>query len=149
MILDVQPLVKSLFCPIRPPPNGLFDSEASIPENWISLFGGGGWGGVKSFRSEGSKQWGRLWLSNNRRSNGNADNVNVLVGGSNPGWMTFGGGGGGGGVITRPGFEPPTKKTPVSCITIRPLFGLRRKVSPLLGAAFASDRNPNYVFLSD
>ena len=31
MILDVQPLVKSLFCPIRPFPNGFFDSEASIP----------------------------------------------------------------------------------------------------------------------
>ena len=31
MILDVQPLVKSLFCPIRPSPNGFFDSEASIP----------------------------------------------------------------------------------------------------------------------
>ena len=30
MILDVQPLVKSLFCPIRPSPNGFFDSEASI-----------------------------------------------------------------------------------------------------------------------
>ena len=31
MILDVQPLVKSLFCPIRPSPNGFFDSEASTP----------------------------------------------------------------------------------------------------------------------
>ena len=31
MILDLQPLVKSLFCPIRPSPNGFFDSEASTP----------------------------------------------------------------------------------------------------------------------
>ena len=31
MIFDVQPLVKSLFCPIRPSPNGFFYSEASIP----------------------------------------------------------------------------------------------------------------------
>ena len=31
MIFDVQPLVKSLFCPIRPSPNGFFDFEASIP----------------------------------------------------------------------------------------------------------------------
>ena len=31
MIFDVQPLVKSLFCLIRPSPNGFFDSEASIP----------------------------------------------------------------------------------------------------------------------
>ena len=31
MIFDVQPLVKSLFCPIRQSPNGFVDSEASIP----------------------------------------------------------------------------------------------------------------------
>ena len=31
MILDVHPLVKSLFCPIRPSPNGFFDFEASTP----------------------------------------------------------------------------------------------------------------------
>ena len=57
MILDVQPFVKSLFCPIRQSLNGFFDSEA-------------GGGGVKSFRSEGSKQWGDISQSHNRRSNG-------------------------------------------------------------------------------
>ena len=31
MIFDVQPLVKSLFCPIRQSSIGFFDSEASIP----------------------------------------------------------------------------------------------------------------------
>ena len=31
MTFDVQPLVNSLFCPIRQTPNGFFDSEASIP----------------------------------------------------------------------------------------------------------------------
>ena len=31
MIFDVQPLVKSLFCPIRQFSNGFFDPEASIP----------------------------------------------------------------------------------------------------------------------
>ena len=31
MIFDVQPLVKSLFCPIKRSPNGFFDSEACIP----------------------------------------------------------------------------------------------------------------------
>ena len=30
MILDVQPLVKSFFCPIKRSPNGFFDSEASF-----------------------------------------------------------------------------------------------------------------------
>ena len=38
--------------------------------------------GVKSFRSEGSKQWGSLPLSHNRRSNGNAAGANFLVGAS-------------------------------------------------------------------
>ena len=92
---------------------------------------------VKSFRSEGSKQWGSLSLSHNRRSNGNAADAKFLVGGSNPGWPTVGGGGSA--VFTRPGFEPPTKKTPVSCII------LRRKVSPLLGAASATDKKPQTV----
>ena len=81
---------------------------------------GGGWGGVKSFRSEGSKQWGSLSLSNNRRSNGNIADANFLVGGLNPGRLTVGGGGG---VCTGPGFGPPTKKIPIICITIRPLLG--------------------------
>ena len=65
-------------------------------------------GGVKIFRSEGSKQWGSLLLSSNRRSNGNAADANFSVGGSNPGRLTVGGGGAA--VFTRPGFEPPTKK---------------------------------------
>ena len=83
-----------------------------------------GWGGVKSFRSEGSKQWGSPSLPHNCRSNGNATDAKFLVGGSNLGWLTVGGGGGGA-MLTRPGFEPPTQKTLVSCITIRPLLGLR------------------------
>ena len=96
-------------------------------------------GGVKSFRSEGSKQWGSLSLSHNRRSSGDAADAKFLVGGSNPGRRNVGGGGGA--VFTRPGFESPTKKTLVSCITIRPLLGLR-KASPLLGAASATDKKP-------
>ena len=40
------------------------------PETGYHFFEGGG--GVKSFRSEGSKQWGSLSVSRNRRSNGNA-----------------------------------------------------------------------------
>ena len=31
MILDLQPVVKSLLCPVRPSPNGFFDFEASTP----------------------------------------------------------------------------------------------------------------------
>ena len=80
-------------------------------------------------------------LSHNRRSNGNAADAKFSVGGSNPGQPTVGGGGGGA-VFPRPGFEPPTKKTPVSCITIWPLLGLRQKVSALLGAASATDKKP-------
>ena len=105
---------------------------------------GGVWGGVKSFRSEGSKQWGNLSVSRNRRSNGNAADAKIFVGGSNPGRWTVGASRGGA-VFSRPGFEPPTEKTPVSSITIRPLLGLRRKVSPLLGAASATDKKTQTV----
>ena len=80
-------------------------------------------GGVKSFRSEGSKQWGSLSPSHNRRSNGNAADAKFSVGGSNPWWPTVGGVGGGAAVFIRRGVR--TKKTPVGCITIRPLLGLR------------------------
>ena len=46
MILDVQPLVKSLFCPIRPSPNGFFDCEPLSPNTGYHFFKGvGGWGG--------------------------------------------------------------------------------------------------------
>ena len=79
--------------------------------------------GVKSFRSHGSKQWGSLALSHNRRSNGIAADAKFSVGGSKPGQLTFGGGGGV--KFSQPGFEPPTKETPVACITIRPLLGLK------------------------
>ena len=51
-------------------------------------------------------------------------------------------GGGSGAVFTRPGFEPPTNRSAVSYTTIRPLLGLRRKISPLLGAASATDKKP-------
>ena len=49
-------------------------------------------------------------------------------------------GGAGGATFAPPVFEPPTKKSAVRCITIRPLRALRRKVSPLLGAASATDK---------
>ena len=100
----------------------------------------GGGGGVKSFRSEGSKQWGSLFRSDHRRSNGSAADKQFSVGGSNPGPPTVAGGGGA--VFTRPGFEPPTEKTRVGCATIRPLLDVVRVVSPLLGAASATDKKP-------
>ena len=45
MILDVWPLVKSLFCLTKQCPNGFFDSEASVPPKLdITFLGGGGVG---------------------------------------------------------------------------------------------------------
>ena len=99
--------------------------------------GGGSGGGVKSVRSEGSKPWGDVLLSHHRWSNGNTADAQFSVGGSNPGRPTAGGVGGT--TFAPPGFEPPTKKSAVGCITIRPLLTLRRKVSPLLGATDATD----------
>ena len=56
--------------------------------------GGGVGGGVKSFRSEGFKQWGSTLLMHNCWSNGNTADKRFLVGGLNPGRLTLGGGGG-------------------------------------------------------
>ena len=80
----------------------------------------GGGGGVKSFRSEGSKQWGGISLLHHCRSNGNAADAKFSVGGSNLGRPTVGGG-----IFARSGFEPPTNRSAVSCITVRPLLALK------------------------
>ena len=91
------------------------------------MLGGGGlggvWGGVKSFRSTGFKQWGSLALSQYRRSNGNATDAKFAVGGLLPGLLTFSGGGGD--KFSRPGYEPPAEEIAVGCITIRPLLDLQ------------------------
>ena len=62
MILDVQPLVKSFFCPIRRFPNGFFDSEASIPlklDNTFLRGGVGGMGGGQKFSLRRLQAMGR------------------------------------------------------------------------------------------
>ena len=102
--------------------------------------GGVGGGGVKSFCSEGSKQWGGVSLSHHCWSNGNAADAKFSVGGPKPGQPTMGGGGGA--IFAPSGFEPPTKGTVVVCITVRPLLALKCTISPLLGAASATDKKP-------
>ena len=84
--------------------------------------------GSTNRNSEGSKQWGDSSLSHNSRSTGNAADAKFSVGGSNRGRLTVGGGGGGGGgaIFTRPGFEPPTKKTPVSCVLLQCVLGFTK-----------------------
>ena len=80
-------------------------------------------GGVKSFSSEGFKQWGSTLLTHNCWSNGNTTNKKILVGGSNPGRLTLGGAGG---AKTHPaGFEPPTLDMARGCFTTRPLPDLK------------------------
>ena len=125
------------FSILRPlsPKTGYHFFEGGVGWGW----GDGGWGGVKSFRSEGSKQWGGISLSHHRRSNGNAADAKFFVGGSNPGRPTVGGGGA---KFARPRFEPPTIRTPGRRITIQPLLVLGQNVSPLLGAASATDKKP-------
>ena len=61
------------------------------PKTGYHFFEGGG---VKTFRSQGSKQWGSLSMSHNRWSNGNAADTKFFVNGSNPGRPIVGGGGG-------------------------------------------------------
>ena len=95
----------------------------TLPPKTGYPFLGGGVGGLKSFRSKGCKQWESLAISHNRRSNGNAADAKFSVGGSNPGPLAFGGGGGI--KFSRQGIEPPTKDSPVGCITIRTLLALK------------------------
>ena len=45
MIFDVQPLVKSLFCPIRPPPMDFLILRPLSPKTGQHFFEGVGWGG--------------------------------------------------------------------------------------------------------
>ena len=113
---------------------GLFENhleerllDQALDITFLRGLGVGGVGGVKSFCSEASKQWGRTSLAHSCWSNGNAADGKSLVGGSNPGRLTVGGGGGGGGgglTFTLPGFEPPTKTAPAGCTTARSLLGL-------------------------
>ena len=98
-------------------------------------------GGGQKFSLRRLQAVGSLFQSDHRRSNGSPADAKFSVGGSNPGPRTVAGGGGGA-VFTRPGFQPPTKKTLVSCTTVRPLLDLVRNVSPLLGAASATDKKP-------
>ena len=97
-------------------------------------------GGGQKFSLRRLQQWGDSSLWHPRRSNGNAADATFSVGGSTPGRLT--GCGGGGATPTRPGLEPPTKGTPISCFTIRPLLELRQNVSPLLGAVSVTDKKP-------
>ena len=98
------------------------------------------WGGVKSFRSKGSKQWEHTLLSHSCWSNGNAANIRFAVVGSNPGRPTFGGV-----KFTPPGVEPTTEETSAGCTTVRPLLNLVvLRCAPLLGAASATDKKPMF-----
>ena len=103
----------------------------------------GGLGGVKSFRSEGFKQWGSTVVTHNCWLNGNTADQRFCVAGSNPDRLTLGGGGGGGGAkMRRLGFEPSTLTAVSDCLTTRPLPDLKWRASPLLGAASVTDKKP-------
>ena len=58
MILDVKPLVKSLCCPIRPPPMEFLILRPLSPKTGYQVFeggvGGGEWGGSKVFAQKAS-----------------------------------------------------------------------------------------------
>ena len=101
----------------------------------------------KTFRSEGSKQWGSLLLSSNCRSNGNAADANFLVGGLNPGRLTVGGGGAA--VFTGPGFKPPTKKIWSTALPFGHCLVRGGRSPHCLGPRLPLTENPNCVFLCD
>ena len=59
MIFDVQPLVKSLFCPMRQSPNGFFDSDCLYPLKLDITFLRGGMGGGQKFSLRSLQAMGR------------------------------------------------------------------------------------------
>ena len=77
-----------------------------------------------------------------QRSNGSAADTRYAGVGSNPDLLTFGAAAGGGAKVGRLGFEPPTTRMPAGCVATRPLLGLWRMASLLLGAASATDKKP-------
>ena len=109
MIFDVQPLVKSSFCPIRPSPNGFFDSEGLYPLKPDIIVLGAGVGGskvcaqkfvLKSLCSERGTNWAAM----------TGRPAPAAVGGL--------------------GFEPSTCTAVVVYITVRPCLGLTVSVLP-------------------
>ena len=87
---------------------------------------GGGGGGSKVFAEQ---QWGSQQLPHHCRSNGNAADAWFRVGGSIPGLLTFAAAAPLQ-TFSAPGFEPPTQKLAVACITIRPLLILATRMLP-------------------
>ena len=71
-------------------------------------------GGSKVFAQKAPSSGVAYGCDIKRRSNGNAADF----GGLNPGRLTVVGGAAA--MFARPGFEPPSKRSAVSCITIRP-----------------------------
>ena len=146
MILDVQPLVKSLFCPIRASPNGFFDFEASTPLNLDITFLRGG-GGSKVFAQKATSSGEAQPSSYSRRSNGNASDAKFAVGGSNPGLLTFGAGGGA--KFTRSGFEPPTADVLPDALPLGHWVICAEGPPRWLGPHLPLTKNPNCVYVSD
>ena len=102
---------------------------------------GWGMGGVKSFRSEGSKQWGGIFsVTTNTGRMVIQLPAKLGAGGSVPGQSTVASDGGA--IFARSGLEPPITNTLTSRITIRPLLAINQMYSPLLGAAAATDKKP-------
>ena len=77
MIFDVQPLVKSFFCPIRESPNGFFILRPLSPETGYHILGMGG-GGSKVCAQKAPSS-GEAWCCHNKpRSNGTAADCRIL-----------------------------------------------------------------------
>ena len=139
MIFDVQPLVKSLYCPIRPPPMDFSILRPLSRETGYHFFEGGwglggGGGGVKKFSLKRLQAVGwPIAVTSNAGPMVTQPIAKFQVSGSNLGRSIVVGGAAA--MFTRSGLEPPTKWPPASCITIRPLLDFTQKFSPLLGAA--------------
>ena len=103
--------------------------------------GGGGLGGSKVFAQKATSSGEAQRPSHDQRSTGNAGDVRLAVGGSNPGLLTFGADGGA--KFARPD-ERRSAALPLG-YSLHYSDGLHRCLWPLL----LLTKNPNCVYLSD
>ena len=113
------------------------------PKTGYHFFEVGGGGASKVFAQKAPSSGEAYRCHTKCRWNGNADDCKFL-GRRFESWSVTVVGGGGA-IFAQLVFKPPTIKTLVSCITIRPLLAVSQMFSPLLGAAAATDKKPKLL----
>ena len=113
------------------------------PKTGYHFFEGGGGGGGQKFLLNRLQAVGTHGAGNTASGPMVTRPMPKCAGvGSNRDLPTFSAAAGGGAKVGRLGSEPPTTRMLAGCVTTRPLLGLWRMASLLLGAASATDKKP-------